>query len=51
MFALGQSIGFFANALIFWYGSTLLRTHEYTITQFFVWYDSSCIVFTVVLWL
>src|SRR5277367_5942874 len=38
MFALGQSLGFFTNALIFWYGSTLLRTGEYDITKFFVWY-------------
>jgi hypothetical protein len=38
MFALGQSLGFFTNALIFWYRSTLLRTGQYDITQFFVWY-------------
>jgi ATP-binding cassette, subfamily B (MDR/TAP), member 1 len=38
LFALGQSIPFFSNALVFWYGSTLLQSHTYTITQFFVWY-------------
>jgi len=36
MFALGQSLGFFTNALVFWYGSTLLYSGEYNITQFFV---------------
>ena len=29
-------MGFFTNALVFWYGSTLLRDQEYDITQFFV---------------
>jgi ATP-binding cassette, subfamily B (MDR/TAP), member 1 len=32
-------LGFFTNALVFWYGSTLLRNREYNITQFFVWYN------------
>jgi ATP-binding cassette subfamily B (MDR/TAP) protein 1 len=29
-------MAFFANALMFWYGSTLIRTGEYNIIQFFV---------------
>lgn len=37
-FALSFSMGFFMNALVFWYGSTLLRDGEYNITQYFVWY-------------
>ena len=37
MFALGQSMPLFSNALLFWYGSTLLESGTYTITQFFVW--------------
>ena len=40
-FALSFSLGFFTNALVFWYGSTLLRNGEYNITQFFVWYAFS----------
>jgi len=39
-FSLSFSLGFFTNALVFWYGSTLLRDGEYNITQFFVWYVS-----------
>lgn len=30
---------FFSIALLFWYGSTLLATGEYNITQFFVAYN------------
>lgn len=35
-YAISQSISFLATALVFWYGSTLLASHEYNITQFFI---------------
>jgi ATP-binding cassette subfamily B (MDR/TAP) protein 1 len=35
-FALSQSLAFFAIALVFWYGSRLVSTLEYSTNQFFV---------------
>lgn len=49
-FSLSFSLGFFTNALVFWYGSTLLRDREYNITQFFVWYVCRFNLTKVVLW-
>jgi ATP-binding cassette, subfamily B (MDR/TAP), member 1 len=38
LLAFSQSYQFFSLSLIFWFGSTLLESGEYTITQFFVAY-------------
>ncbi|KAL4738189.1 multidrug resistance protein 3 [Aspergillus similis] len=35
-YALSQSITFLCAALAFWYGGTLLSSHEYTVVQFFI---------------
>ncbi|KAE8375253.1 multidrug resistance protein 3 [Aspergillus bertholletiae] len=35
-YALSQSITFLCAALAFWYGGTLLSTHEYSVVQFFI---------------
>ncbi|EEB08222.1 leptomycin efflux transporter Pmd1 [Schizosaccharomyces japonicus yFS275] len=34
-FGASQASQFLINALTFWYGATLLKTHEYTVTQFY----------------
>lgn len=36
LYAASQSVTFLCAALAFWYGGTLLSTHEYTVTQFFI---------------
>ncbi|KAI1431016.1 P-loop containing nucleoside triphosphate hydrolase protein [Xylaria sp. CBS 124048] len=36
--AFSESVGLAVQALIFWYGGTLLASHEYTILQFFTCY-------------
>jgi ATP-binding cassette, subfamily B (MDR/TAP), member 1 len=35
-YSFSQSAPLFINALLFWYGSTLLRSGEYTLIKFFV---------------
>ncbi|MCJ1245650.1 hypothetical protein MMC30_002854 [Trapelia coarctata] len=35
-YAASQAVAFLAAALVFWYGSTLLASHEYNLTQFFI---------------
>lgn len=36
LYALSQSMSFFVIALVFWYGSRLVSTQEYSVFQFFV---------------
>ncbi|KAF4634705.1 hypothetical protein G7Y89_g3398 [Cudoniella acicularis] len=36
LYALSQSFNFLCSALAYWYGSTLLADHEYTLLQFFI---------------
>jgi ATP-binding cassette subfamily B (MDR/TAP) protein 1 len=36
LYAASQSVTFLCAALAFWYGGTLLSTHEYTVLQFFI---------------
>jgi ATP-binding cassette subfamily B (MDR/TAP) protein 1 len=36
LYAASQSVTFLCAALAFWYGGTLISTHEYTILQFFI---------------
>ncbi|KAK9463541.1 P-loop containing nucleoside triphosphate hydrolase protein [Lipomyces oligophaga] len=43
LYGVSQGISFFVTALGFWYGSTLIRTYEYTTTQFFICFI--CLVF------
>ncbi|KAI0430056.1 multidrug resistance protein [Xylaria sp. FL1042] len=38
IFAFSDSVGLAVQSLIFWYGGTLLASHEYTILKFFVCY-------------
>jgi ATP-binding cassette, subfamily B (MDR/TAP), member 1 len=40
LFSLSQSLDFLVMALGFWYGSQLLSTREYNITQFYVVFTS-----------
>jgi hypothetical protein len=38
-YALGESMRFFINGLVFWYASVLLENDSnFSITSFFVWY-------------
>jgi ATP-binding cassette, subfamily B (MDR/TAP), member 1 len=36
LYAMSQSFNLFATGLAFWYGGTLIVSHEYTVQQFFV---------------
>ena len=36
LYAASQSVTFLCAALAFWYGGTLISTHEYTVLQFFI---------------
>lgn len=41
-YALGESMRFFTNGLVFWYASVLLENDpNFNITSFFVWYPLS----------
>ena len=44
LYAAAQSFGLFCMALGFWYGGTLILTHQYSMFEFFVCF--SCVIFS-----